>query len=73
MLWALKQIREVFILVEFFVFKLQILLELQILFKATILQLGCQVQMKCFNNAIQILYIAPKTRTEIRYSLLKWN
>ena len=44
--------------------------ELQILLKATILQLGCQVQMKFFNNAIQILYIAPKTRTEIRYSLL---
>ena len=40
------------------------------LFKATILQLGCQVQMKCFNNAIQILYIVPKTRTEMRYSLL---
>ena len=26
--------------------------ELQILFKATILQLGCQVQMKCFNQKL---------------------
>ena len=45
--------------------------ELQILFyEATILQLRCQVQMKSFNNAIQILYIVPKTRMQIRYSLL---